>query len=1015
MRVTSDDPRLFIPITLYGREYSALVDTGSVRSYLNLEVAQYLREKGTTFHPSSAPRAQLANGEIVPVPEECTVGTIIDHVWKDFTWLHLPQLSTPIILGIDAIRAWKMSLCLTDFSTDTLNTVCAVSTKPWTPTEAQRLDAFLAEELKTFRARPGTTTNIRHHIRLKDPTPIKQRYMPRNPKMMEIINTEVDQMLADGVIERSHSPWSSPTVIVRKKDGKPRFCIDFRRLNEVTEKDAYPIPYINTILNQLRHGRYFSTIDLKQGYWQVPLTDESKPLTAFTVPGRGLFQFRVMPFGLHAAPATFQKLLDSIIGPEMEPYAFAYLDDIIVVSATFEEHLEHLREVFKRLRAANLTLNPEKCHFAKRSVRYLGHVVSDKGIQTDPDKVAAIVKIPPPRNLRELRQVLGAASWYRRFINGFSDLVTPLTRLLRKNQRWEWTDKEDTAFRKLKQMLTTAPVLACPNFAHPFILQTDASDRGLGAALIQNINNQEHVIAYASRTLSQPEKNYHTTEKECLAIVWGVKKMRPYLEGYPFTVITDHQALSRLRTHENPSGRLARWVIFLQQFDMKIEYRKGSLNQLADALSRQPLPILPEQDTVELCLVTPKRDWYQRMYRDVNKSPHNFEDYKVEDEKLYHRTWDPMDLNETEPETAWKLCVPREQRQQIMWENHDRVQAGHMGIAKTISRVMRQWYWPGMQRDITRYVRACKVCQTFKPSQLGTAGRMSAPRIRGPWDTVAIDVMGAMPRSNKGFCYLVVFQDRLTKWVECRAVRKADGVSITRAFRELVVNRFGCPKTVITDNGTEFVNKLFRSQLAALGIHHQTTPPYTPQANPVERVNRVLKPMLAMYCEGNQRNWDEYLSELTLAINTCRHDSTGYTPAYLNFGRELRIPTMLTTMENAESETNDNTISKVHLERMEKLHESQELARLNIARAAKRQAHHYNLRRRDWQPRVGEKVMRREHPLSTAVKGFSAKLAPRYSGPWTVVKSHSPQVHDLRGVQGRRLCRIHVKDLKPAI
>jgi Reverse transcriptase (RNA-dependent DNA polymerase). len=245
--------------------------------------------------------------------------------------------------------------------------------------------------------------------------------------------------------------------IVRKKDGSPRFCIDFRKVNEVTQKDAYPLPYINAILDKLRRARYISSIDLKQGYWQIPLSAESKPVTAFTVPGRGLFQFKVMPFGLHSAPATFQRLLDRIISPELEPHAFAYLDDIIVLGETFEDHLENLKEVFRRLRMANLKLNPDKCQFCRKSLKYLGHMVTAEGIRTDPEKVEAIQKFPTPKNVREVRRFLGTASWYRRFVPSFSEVVAPLTRLLKKNYRWKWTAEQEKAFHSFKEMSYRSP------------------------------------------------------------------------------------------------------------------------------------------------------------------------------------------------------------------------------------------------------------------------------------------------------------------------------------------------------------------------------------------------------------------------------------------------------------------------------------------------------------------------------------------------------------------------------
>jgi len=311
----------------------------------------------------------------------------------------------------------------------------------------------------------------------------------------------------------------------------------------VTERDAYSLPHISATLDKLRGAKYLSTIDLKQGYWQVPLAQESRPITAFTVQGRGLMQFTVMPFELHSAPASIQLLLDTVLGLELEPHTFVYLDDIIVISATLDDHLRYLEEVFCRLREARLRVNPDKCHFGLPELKYLGHIVDRRELRTDPEKVKAITQWPNPTTVRQIRQFIGLASWYRRFIRDFYPSATPLTKLTRKNAKWCWGPEEDLAFRRLKDALTTAPILACPNFERKFILQTDASTSGLGAVLSQHFEEGERVIAYASRTLNGAERNYSAIELECLAVVWEIRHMRGYLEGYEFTVVTDHQAL----------------------------------------------------------------------------------------------------------------------------------------------------------------------------------------------------------------------------------------------------------------------------------------------------------------------------------------------------------------------------------------------------------------------------------------------------------------------------------------
>lgn len=534
--------------------------------------------------------------------------------------------------------------------------------------------------------------------------------------MQAIINEEVEKMLADDIIEPSHSPWSSPIVLVRKKDGKHRFCIDFRKINDVTHKDAYPLPQIPATLDKLRGARYLSTLDLKNGYWQVPLTPDSRPITAFTVPGMGLFQFKVMPFGLHSAPATFQRLLDEVLGPDLEPHVFVYLDDIIVISETFNKHLELLTETFRRLREARLRLNPDKCKFCVDQLRYLGHIVDREGIRTDPEKVSAVANWPEPRNVKQIRQFIGMASWYRRFIANFSTITAPLTALTRKNVRWVWGPEQSEAFSTIKVKLTSAPVLTCPDFTRRFYLQTDASTSGLGAVLTQQYKEGERVVAYASRTLNTAEKNYSATELECLAVVWGIRRMKNYLEGYAFTVITDHQALKWLQRLESPTGRLGRWVFELQQYDFDVKYRKGVLNKVADALSRYP--------TVSATRKSNRCQWYDRIREETLREPGKRPEYQVRGGKLYRHILHSLDFKERNNNEQWKLCIPTPVRETVIRRYHDEPTAGHLGIAKTIARIAEEHYWPGMFRDIAKHVRRCETCQSFKAAQQRPAGKL---------------------------------------------------------------------------------------------------------------------------------------------------------------------------------------------------------------------------------------------------------------------------------------------------
>ncbi len=844
------------------------------------------------------------------------------------------------------------------------------------PEEQKLIQTFLEEELQGFRELHGPSTAAQHRIVMTDERPFKIRYAPRNPAMQAIIDAKVNELLANGCIEPSRSAYSSPMTLTPKKNGTWSLCIDFRHLNNKSDPDAYPLPRITTILDRLREARYVSSLDLKDGYWQIPMAEDSKKYTAFTVAGRGLYQWRVMPFGLHSAPATFQRALDSVIGSDLEPFAFAYLDDIIVIGRTLEEHLAMLKEVFRRLRAANLKINPDKCEFFKRETKYLGHVISGKGIQTDPDKVSAIQDMAIPKTLRELRRFLGVASWYRRFVPDFAAIAQPLTTLLKKGRHWKWTEEQQTAFEVLKAKLTEAPVLACPDFSRTFKLQTDASDYGLGAVLTQDFDEGERVIAYASRGLNAAEKNYTATEKECLAIIWGIRKMRPYLEGYRFLVVTDHLSLKWLNSIDNPTGRLARWALELQQYTFTVQYRKGRNNVVADALSRQPVETLmrmveEEKESAKEC------DWLRRKKDEVQRNPAKYADFSIVGNQLYRHI--PKHPND-EDCIPWKLCVASHLRARVLEENHSQPTAGHLGVRKTINRISSRYYWPGMFRDVARFVRGCGSCQRYKPSQVAPAGEMLITIPEEPWATVCADFVGPLPRSKHGNNMLLVFFDRFSKWVELVPLRKATAQGVVKAFRERILARFGTPKVLITDNGSQFTSRILQKYLQGIGVQQQFTAPYCPQENPTERANRTVKTMIAQLAQNRHNQWDEYLPEITLAVNTSDSDSTGYSPAYLVQGREPRLPRALYD----EVATGTGARRQRPDERANELTEIFKMVRHQLGKSAQDQRRHYNLRRRPWKPKIGDLVLVREHPLSKAAEGFAAKLAPKYTGPFGV-------------------------------
>ncbi|XP_063971781.1 uncharacterized protein LOC135159725 [Lytechinus pictus] len=434
---------------------------------------------------------------------------------------------------------------------------------------------------------PGCTSLGEHSIILKDNDfkHLKSKPYPIPYSLRDTVRDEVKTMLSMGVIEASESPIASPIVLVKKPDGTNRFCVDFRKLNKVTLFDAEPIPDQDELFTKVAHAKYFTKIDLSKGYWQMPMSPESKPLTAFLTPN-GLFQFTVMPFGLVNAPASFsrmmRRLLNGLDG------AVNYIDDILIYSTTWEQHVATLNELLSRLRAAKLTARPSKCFVGQSSVEFLGHVINKGTVSPRPEKLKAIQEISRPQTKRELRSFLGTTNYYRKFIPNYAAIAAPLTDRTRNAEpnQIRWETSQEQSFNTLKDKLTNPPILHLPDLSQDFILRTDASNIGLGAVLLQTHEGERFPVAYGSRKLLKREQAYSTIERECLAVIWAVKKFEPYLYGRQFVLETDHHPLTYMNSVNPANGRLMRWILALQPYRFRVEAIRGSDNVGADLLSR---------------------------------------------------------------------------------------------------------------------------------------------------------------------------------------------------------------------------------------------------------------------------------------------------------------------------------------------------------------------------------------------------------------------------------------------
>ena len=499
--------------------------------------------------------------------------------------------STPLQLSSNPVSAIKDS---TDPLPDHLVPLYEEAVQHINTSEVEEIKHLLLESTDLFAApgEPlGRTHLVEHVIDTGDAKPVKMPFRRFGPYHRKIIAEEVQSMLDKGVITPSNSPWNNPLVLVRKADGSTRCCEDARSTNELTRKDAYPIPYVTDCIDALAGAKLFCTMDLNSGFWQIPLEESSKAKTAFSTPDGGHYQFEVLPFGLCNAPATFERLMELVLQGLRWEQCLVFLDDIIVFGANFQQTLKRLKHVFQRLRAANLKLKSSKCHFFQEEVHFLGHVVSAQGVRPDPRKIVAVSEWPTPRKLRDVRSFLGLASYYRKFIERFSKIASPLTALTEKNKRFVWDEDCARAFQTLKDALVNAPILdyPSPDLHCKYILDTDASEYAVGACLSQVIDGTEKVIAYASKTLSGPQRRYCVTYRELLAVIIFTQHFRHYLLGRKFLIRTDHASLRWLDNFRDiDHGMVARWITRLSEFDYSIEHRKGAQHGNADGLSRRP-------------------------------------------------------------------------------------------------------------------------------------------------------------------------------------------------------------------------------------------------------------------------------------------------------------------------------------------------------------------------------------------------------------------------------------------
>lgn len=859
------------------------------------------------------------------------------------------------------------------------------------------LHALLQEYSDVFASttrQMGRTHLVEHEINLEDKIlPIKCKPYRVSQKERDIISKQIQEMLDQGVIRPSHSPWASPIVLVKKKDKTMRFCVDYRKINSATRKSCYPLPNIDDILTYLGGCNYFSTLDMFSGYWQIGIKEEHKPYTAFVAQGQGQFEFNVLSFGLCNAPATFQHLADQVFSGMKWSDIMIYLDDIIIFSKTFEEHLDKLKRVFKRLRDSGLTLNPRKCVLMEEELNILGHTVSKVGIRPDDSKLLAVKNFPRPTSVKHIQSFVGLCSYYRKYIKNFAIFAHPLHEATKKSTGFVWEIEQEEAFQALKEKLSTAPVLHHYNPNMDCELRTDASHAGIGAILLQkDAKNDLHPIAYLSRSLSKAEKNYTISEIEALAVIWSLKYLRHLIYGRHVTIVSDHHALCYLKRIKEATGKLARWAIQLSEYQYTIVHKSGKLHRDVDCLSRYPVldnsgsktsdeaEIPTFLTVVENVAELQRRDTDLNMIISILENPiscatpiavrRRLKNFILIDSILYKKNASPEGHE-------YLLVVPKSLIHEILDQNHKDPLSAHLGITKTWIKIKNRFYWEGQQKDIEKYIKSCHECQSRKGrSNVKPTGLLQPIPVGTPFERIGIDLLGPFPRSRSGKTVIVVATDYATRWAETKALTDGKAHHVAKFVFEQIIVRHGAPRHILSDRGKVFQSAIFTELLKVMGTKSSFTTSYHPQTNGLtERLNKTLANSLAIYTNSKQTDWDEYLPHVTFAYNTSRQDTTGFSPFRLVYVREPILPSeasLNSPVQNVEITNLQEQALRVRSLAVENIQKSQEKSKVR-----------YNAKHRHIEFQEGDKVR-----VFTPIRkvGRSDKLLLRYFGPYVVLR-----------------------------